>query len=160
MKSTEEKIVKTTRFNRTSTLLFAALLAAGCATQPSGPADAETALRDANRAAMAWTGDHDYHRAVEGLEDVLDDYSGDSTDQSVLTALAMVHLQYGNHEAFLDTADRLRSKISPREYVPLQTQHVLLTSAAMKGWSAHSLPGRGYDSSHDRTVRKLLGVSN
>lgn len=139
-------------------LALAALLSTGCATKPSGPDDAWRASRDTQRAVAAWTEDHDYHRAVAGLEDALDDFGGDSFTQSTLTALALVHLEYGNRDAFLETAGRLKSEIGNREYVDRHTQHVLLVARAMDPVAFAQLPGRGFDSAHGRSVNTLLGA--
>ena len=145
--------------NTTAMALIAALfIATGCATKPNGPSDAAMASSDVYHAVSAYEDQHNYHRAVMGLENALDAYKGDSFQQSTLTALAAIHLDYGNREAFLETTDRLEPTIGSREYIPQQTQHVLTVAFAMRERSQAELPGRGYDYAHVRSVYTLLGV--
>jgi hypothetical protein len=139
-------------------LVAAGLALTGCASQPTGPGDAYRATSDVNYAASAWREQGDYASAVGGLERALEDYSGDTFEQSTLTVLALVHLEHGNREAFLDTAERLEARIGNREYIPQETQFVMTVAAAMNEEPRSELPGRGYDAAMGRSVYGLLQV--
>ena len=154
------KLLTFTIKSTTAALIATLLITSGCATQSNGPSATAMASADVDYAVSAYTDEHNYHRAVSGLENALNTFKGDSFEQSTLTALAAIHLDYGNREAFLETTDRLEMIIGSRAYIPQHTQHVLAVAFAMRSRSQAELPGRGYDYAHVRAVYALLGAGS
>ena len=72
----------------------------------------------------------------------------------------MIHLERGNRQAFLHSANQLAAMISSFEFVEPQTRHVVTVAWAMQGKDASELPGRGYDNRRVATIYRLLGETS
>jgi len=118
--------------------------------------DGEAIHSQISQAVNEWETSHDYDHAVMHLER-LQGVSGGNIEQARLTALAMIHLERGNRQAFLQSANQLATMIGSFEFVEPQARHVLVTAWAMQGKSTSELPGRGYDDRRVQSTYRLLG---
>jgi hypothetical protein len=143
--------------------LLALVALSGCATTGSRvaaipEAGGDVARQQVHMALDAWQQQHDYDTAVMRLEK-LSGFTGGGFERARLTALASIHLEEGNRQAFLETANQIGNGVGYFQYLNAQTRYVLTVAWAMEGKPAANLPGRGYDDNRVHAIYTLLGMT-